>query len=205
MKKMVLIFFSLVGSLSVTGIAYSLWVQSLDVSVSVSTGQFSAQFVNGSFSQTDTGSDWVAGTGMASPHVMSPAGNIGSATGAFVQHGGRYDTLSLAFTNVYPSYYDAVNWTVQNNGTIPLKITGATLHYYGNGLDYTVPTNGTVLKVPATSSVFEIKWKVNHVNEVIAPTGTVPQQMEFHVLSGAQQSTTYLFDITMVAEQSTAP
>ena len=111
---------------------------------------------------------------------------------------GKYDVLKVVLSNVYPCYWNHVNFWVHNCGSIPVIVSGAVLKYDDTEVfidkghfELDLNDNG----VPD----FEIKWGDDTLGEQLDPDEEWDISYSMHVLQDEdQQGRTFTFTIELV-------
>jgi predicted ribosomally synthesized peptide with SipW-like signal peptide len=105
MKKIGILALALIVALSAIGMGYAWWTQSLTINGTVNTGSLKVAF-----------------TGV----YPNPDG-YGVAT---CDPGFTGDTLTINIDNAYPGYYNILNYSIANHGTIPAYVHLESIKYY---------------------------------------------------------------------------
>ncbi|MEM3404497.1 MAG: hypothetical protein QXJ17_08185 [Nitrososphaeria archaeon] len=122
-KKMMAMPILLVMVLSIVGISYGLWSETLFLNGTVGTGELDIE-IKGPFKPLDgpstldwngncTWDTWQTDKDVGGPTVMTPYDSDGD---------GDYDKLNITLVNVYPYYLEDPSFWVHNDGTIPFII-----------------------------------------------------------------------------------
>lgn len=126
MKKPKILIASLAASVMIMGSGYAYWTQDLEIDNTVSTGYLDVKFVQASVGDYD---------------------NRGVSDLVTVDKSIAEDGQSMTFTvgNLYPGAGAALNFVVENTGTVNAKVSGVTGTVIenaalANALDYTVDT-----------------------------------------------------------------
>lgn len=102
MKKIGLIAIVVVLSLGIIGVGYAAWSQTLNANATLNTGSYIINFA-----------------GSPTPSPTTGTGTISaSASGT---------TITVGLNTGYPGFSGTVNYTINNTGTIPAKVTSITL------------------------------------------------------------------------------
>lgn len=104
MKKRLLVL-CLIMAFALTGVAYAAWTDTLVINGSVGTGKLNLIFTGATVTDNEQGRD-----------VASTTASIGTDE----------KTLDIAITNAYPGYQAIVKYTIQNEGTVPVKLKAIT-------------------------------------------------------------------------------
>jgi len=163
--------FGLVLAVIVLGAALAMWSEALTVDVTVNTGKVDVSIVNAICS--DTGPDPQAsgfsneeGKDVASCYVeISPDGNSATVT----------------ISNAYPGYRVEVYLTVENKGTIPVKLYGHEISEYDE----------SALRVRLTTPEYT----------QIHPGETSTYTLCITVLQDAEQEASYSVTVTLTFAQ----
>lgn len=122
MKRIVLLCLALLIALSATGAGYAMWDKELLIDGTVNTGEVDAYFTTA----------WT----VEDPEVEDKDVGECLVTGIEAQ------TLAVTLNNAYPCYGCTVAFTVDNIGTIPVKVNA--IEYSLDGGTTWVPWNSTV-------------------------------------------------------------
>jgi hypothetical protein len=235
-----LILLALVLVLGVTGAAFAKWSETLTISGVVNTGEvdvgFSQQVSNdptspGQNDEAGCGSwpTWVDGD--AYPTADSWSGtrydkNVGSidcelSDGDGGATGGD-EVLTITVTNGYPCYYGNIWFTIDNLGSIPVKIESIKLvEVSKGGTPHTVDVDlvaGTAVYVNADTGAVQVGGTVDEsihdfslqlstlaLGVQIEPAGEtgdeIPGDLCVHVEQAAEEGASYDFTIEIVATQ----
>lgn len=195
MKKIGLICLALVLALGSLGVGYAAWTDTVTISGTVNTGEVDWEYYNivspgdpPFLTCLDTGIDpgWDK--------------DVGSTTGVFSDSDGDGDydlltLLTLTINNAYPCYYNHCSFWVHCNGSIPIRIVGATLTYKGK--DYSLPDG---VWVTTDDEVLRFIWG-DCTGHQLHFCDSRNMSFGFHVLQPAEQNHTYTFTISIVAVQ----
>jgi hypothetical protein len=128
MKKIGLIFLVLMGALACLGVAYGAWSETLDVSASVSAGDFGIEFVQ-AVSNDDNGlpdpdvkGNWTWNGSSGSAPVWNGSRTDSNNSSAAASLDESQNTLTLTVNGAYPGYWSSAACILKNTGTVPLKI-----------------------------------------------------------------------------------
>lgn len=203
-SKLSAIMIGLIIGLSISGIAYAHWQETLYIDGTVYSGELDWEYwdyynennINPTFTHDDHGidPDWDK--------------DVASNTGTFSDSDfdGDPDTMTLTINNAYPQYHDHISFWVHCNGNIPLKIWKADILDAGGNivetLDENNPSPGWVpIDIGGTSDPdIEIKlgngWstQMHYCDEHDFSFG-------FKVLQTAPEDATLTFSIQLVAIQ----
>jgi hypothetical protein len=105
MKRIGLIFLAMVLALGALGVGYAAWAKTLDIKGTIATGDSSAIFSEQNY---DNGFDYANITIAPDPNNSK--------------------ILKVTVTNAYPgAIFTDVPFTIQNDGTVPIKVTSVDL------------------------------------------------------------------------------
>ncbi len=169
-QKLGILFLVLIVALSVTAVGYARWSDQLTVTETVATGSVCTEFYLAPtmfdpfapppYYPTTT-PDWNADPGFL--HLHKTDKNVGWGEAEYT------DSKSLLVTlhNVYPGYYNHVDFWVHNCGTIPViltrvVVTVGTTQYVITGQLLTLDLNGN------GTPDFQILWG-NHIGSQLDP------------------------------------
>jgi hypothetical protein len=132
----------LLVSLSLMGMAYGAWTQSLSVHGTVTTGTVAVEFANNPYPSITTGSE-------------NPACAIGIS-------GPAADTLYFIVGYTYPGYTCTGTFTVKNNSTLPIKLSVNPISFTpSDGLDNYLSVSCPAGKIlPGASPVCSVTFAV---------------------------------------------
>jgi len=162
MKKIGLICLALVLALGALGVGFAMWDKTLYIDGTVNTGEVNAIFTTASCTED--------------PEVEGKDVGSCSLTGIGEQ------TLNITVTNGYPCYGVTVNFTIDNVGTIPVKIQSFKV------------TNPDPTAVTVT-------WVSPAIGTQIEPQGDVPGSIYIHVEQEADELATYTFSAKILLVQ----
>ena len=148
--KVAVLFLVLALALAAVGVGYAMWSKTLTIDGTVKTGEVNAIFTTATC--TDTGVD---------PGYTKDVGSC-EVTGAGTQK------LTITITNGYPCYTCDIDFTIDNTGTIPVKVQSFDL----SG----VPSELTVT------------WTDLVLGTQIEPDGSVPGDVHIHVEQSALEN-----------------
>lgn len=119
-------FMVLLVALALLGVGYGLWSKVLFIDGTVHTGNVNAEFLN-PFTDDDGVGDGVCGIGTGSCDPKEPGPNPGRYDKGFADCTAELDEtdpqiLNVVIANGYPSYWCTVWFTVENTGTVPVKV-----------------------------------------------------------------------------------
>jgi len=164
--KMTAIFATLLIALMVAGISYAMWDKTLFIDGTVMTGEVNAYFTTATSNDLpgtiDQGYDKDVGTT--------------EVTGELTQ------TLIVTVTNGYPCYSSTIDYTIDNIGTIPVKVQS---FIFTGDFDPDV-----------TITVTEIV-----IGTQIDAGQSVPGQIEIHVEQSAGENAQYTFNVEIYLVQ----
>lgn len=193
MKKIGLICLALVLALGTLGIGYALWSENLYIEGVANTGEVDWEFYNtqspGSppvFTHDDQGIDpgWDKDVAWKDVYFTDSDGD------------GDYDTMTLIIHNAYPGYFNHGSFWVHNNGTVPIHIVDFFMTY--GGQVYSLVPAG--YWVETADGAFEILWG-DEPGTQLHPCQSKNISFSIRVLQPALQNHTYMFTITLVADQ----
>ncbi len=160
---------------SVVG-AYSMWSETLTISGTVDTGEVKVVIAN--YTCSDTGADpQVPDAGFSN----SEGKDVASCEITPVSEDGSVVGLQVTIDNAYPGYEAAITASIQNVGTIPVKLLSATIDNPNEGI-----INVTLTHPEDTQM---------HPGDVHDYTITVD------VSQSAEERASYSFEVTLVFAQ----
>ncbi len=164
-SKATTMFLSALLLAAIIGVGYAMWSETLRVNVTVNTGEVDVEFSDWSCSDTgiDPGKDK----------------DVASCTVEEEEYDDEGDVIKLLVTidDGYPCYYANITMTIDNIGTVPVKLLG---HSF-SGLD------GLPLEVS-----LEIPEDTQ-----IDPGDSQDYKLNIHILQEAEENATYSFELTM--------
>ena len=186
-------------ALAGAGVAYSHWQQNLYIGSSVYTGSVTVGFSKLSYTDGHYDEHGIY-------HIGEVGGkDVGKVTAYYIDPitdpvTGRsgYKGIIVNITNAYPCYVVNLSVSVQNLGTVPVKV---------KRINITDPTgeliwDGIGALRDATTGKPIINVKItNLVGDQIDPGHSNLVDFEFHFKQDAEQEKTYRFLITIEAEQ----
>lgn len=161
MKKIGILALVLVFVLGTLGVGYAMWDKTLFIDGTVNTGEVDAIFTTAEC-------------------VEDPEAE-GKDVGSCTLTGVGEQTLTITITNGYPCYGCTVNFTVDNIGTIPVKVESFDL-------------SGVPPEITVT-------WTDLVLGTQIEPNGSVPGDLHIHVLQTADELATYTFSAKILLVQ----
>jgi len=177
MKKIGLLVLALVFALGSLGVGYAMWDKTLEVTGTVNTGEVNAIFT------TATCND----TGIDPGYLMDGTTPKDKDVGSCSVVGAGTQLLTITVENGYPCYECDIDFTVDNTGSIPVKIQ--TLGLVG------VPPEITVT------------WTGLAVGDQIGPAGSIddelPGDLHIHVeqIADELQTGVYTFSASIYLVQ----
>jgi len=155
--------------------ALAMWSDTLKINATIETGSVEVKF-----------SDWYCSDGGADPQAEGFHNTEGKdvascAVDVEVYEDGNPVKLLVTLDNAYPGYYVVVTFTVDNIGTIPVKL----LSYGFTGVDEEALS--VWLEVPEDTQ--------------IDPEGYSTYELHIVVLQGAAESSEYTFELTLTFAQ----
>jgi len=205
MKRITAMLLMLLLSLTLTGIAYALWSESLTISGTVDTSELDWELVQGTIIHLDQGNDhnasWYPERGFeqldkdAGSTTVNPVDSDGD---------GDLDTMVVTLYNVYPWYGEHIAFEVHNNGEIPLRIwkvvfkdaSGTVLYEMYETEEYAIP-----LDLNGDGKADIAIWWGNNFGEQLHPCSSRDISFDMTVLQDAPQGQTLTFTIEYVAIQ----
>ncbi|WP_286724922.1 hypothetical protein [Pelotomaculum sp. PtaB.Bin117] len=170
MKNVKLLSLVMVVALVLMGAAYAAWSEDITINGNVQTGYLDTVFTAAASNDTGTTVD---------PGKTIDAGRTEVPT--VIGADGVKD-FEVAVTNGYPGYNATVDYTIKNNGTIPVRVTEV------------VDKAGNDAELSLTSTLA--------ANTVIAPGATYDASVTHAVTDAAQQEQTYHYKVTIIAAQA---
>jgi len=217
--KMTAIFVILMIALMAVGMSYAMWSKELTISGTVNTGTVDAKFTKAKSNDAGALND-PSEVGIWSLSDSTPIweGRIyDEDVGKTTVSGAGSDTLAVTVTNAYPSYQPGVGFTVDNTGSIPVKVKSIKLTMVSEGgTPYTVDVDlvpGTWYYwkryEPITTTEPDVWTFAIHVSEM---TGKIEVGKDIlgdlciHIGQQAEQfPSTYDFTIKIVVAQWNEP
>jgi hypothetical protein len=148
-KKIALVSLALVLALGGLGVGYAMWADTLYIKGNVSTGyadvDFGSQYDNDATNQVDPSEagEWIFVDDETGEPLDDPIWegtrydkDVATTTSTFTGHTGdgsptliaaEVDTATINIVDGYPSYWGAVLWDIENNGTVPMKLNAVRL------------------------------------------------------------------------------
>ena len=180
-------------ALAIAGFSYAHWTEKLWLYGEVQMGNMCAEFLP-PVTRTDHGNDWTCDDGIINVRQIDK--DIGKSDGYLIDtnNDGRYDTLVVNLTNVYPCYYEHISFWIHNCGTIPWKIWRVIFNP-GNVIIY----RPGYLKLDLNGDGYadiEINWG-NNFGQQVDPCGKVDLSFDIHVLQPFPENTKLTFTVTI--------
>jgi len=208
MKKIGLICLAVVLAVGAIGFGYANWTDTVVVEENVATGNVCVEFqypltFTDPFPPPTPTPDWTCDpVTMNNVRPVAPPKNVGWGEGIYVDTDADtyYDTLQVTLHDVYPCYYNHVDFWVHNCGTIPVILTKVTIDdgtttqdITANGVYY-LDLNGNGI------DDFEIKWG-NHLGAQFEPCDDADISFGMHMLQDDDppdmQGQSYTFYLTL--------
>lgn len=168
MKKIALLCLALVLALGALGVGYSMWDKTLTINGTVNTGEVNACFTTAVSNDPGTTIDPGKDKHVGSTEVFcNDPGEEGNPFHACQQN------ILVVVTNGYPCYESTVNFTVDNIGTIPVKVQSMTI------------TN--------PNPEITVTWTGPAIGTQIEPGQHAPGDIHVHVEQSAAELTPYTF------------
>jgi hypothetical protein len=157
MKKKGFIILAAVLALSLIGVGYAAWTQSLTATATLNTGSYIINFA-----------------GSPTPSPTTGTGTItASASGL---------NMTVGLNTGYPGFSGTVNYTINNTGTIPAKVTSITL----------AAGTGVTIINPGPYSAGTLGDSQTHAWNITLPTGTSgTTDVQVWITGGITSATTW--------------
>jgi hypothetical protein len=193
------IFGSLIILLSIFGISYAHWTDTLVINGNINTGSIDPVFTS-PYSNIDDGNDWTCGPQFMNPdpEEATPPKDIGSSLIEVIDS----KTLRVTLTDVYPCYYTNLGWHIRNEGTVPCALWKVIF----------TPDNNPAGKIEITKAGtyftmdldgdgkddIEVNWGNSFREQLDPGPGKLEMSFEIHVLQDAPQGSKLPFTIELV-------
>jgi len=200
--KVGLLFLVLTLVLGSMGVGYAMWDKTLDIGGTVETGEVDAIFTKAMSNDPpgDTSLDpKEAGEWTLDGTLTWTGARWDKDVGSLEVTGAGIQTLTVTLDNGYPGYYPSVGFTIDNQGTIPVKIESIQI----NGEDYTCPVN---LDFDNDGDV-DVEVAVTHigVGQQIDPGGEQLGDLDLYIFDkGAMEASQGIVDGSFVVTIVTA-
>ena len=136
--KIGMLFLVLTLVLASMGVGYAMWDETLNIGGTVETGEVDAIFTKAMSNDPGAQDDPKEAGGWTLDDTLTWTGARWDKDVASLEViGAGIQTLTVTLDNGYPGYYPSVGFTIDNQGTIPVKIESIQI----NGEDYTCPVN----------------------------------------------------------------
>jgi hypothetical protein len=156
MKKIGLIAIIVVLALGIIGVGYAAWSQTLNANATLNTGSYIINFASSPTPSPTTGTGTISA----------------SASGT---------TMTVGLNTGYPGFSGTVNYTINNTGTIPAKVTSITL----------TANTGTIINPGAYSSGHLGDSQADAWN-ITLPSGTLgTTDVQVWITGGITSATTW--------------
>jgi hypothetical protein len=183
--------------LSLLGIAYACWSETLYLNGSVQTGELDWEFIQ-PFTCYDTPGtkDWNGNCSWKMWQTDKDVGGPTTVVPSDTDDDGDWDTLTVTLNNTYPWYLEDIGFWVHNDGTIPLHFENVTINgqLVGSGqtifLDLTGDGKNDVM----------IKYGDN-IGQQLHPCGEREISFLILVLQDAPEGATLTFTMKLLAVQ----
>ena len=150
---------------AIVGVGYAMWSETLRVNITVNTGEVDVEFSN--WSCNDVGIDPGKDKDVASCSVVAEDWD----------DEGDVIKLLVTIENGYPCYYANITLTIDNIGTVPVKL----YNHYFEGLE-SLPLEADLV-IPEDTQ--------------IDPDGHKDFMLNIHILQDAEELASYSFELTM--------
>jgi hypothetical protein len=202
-----------------TGVAYSLWSEQLTVKTSVATGELdirinSAVMLDGCSGTTPDYNIQVDQEGkpdFTRYFQISDDVACGNAQLIDSDNDGDTDTVIVTLNNVYPRYYNQLSFSMENIGTIPLKLwyievddsNGQPIaRFYLNNIDELTGKNGYMIDLNGDSKPDVAISLRDGLGELLDTGGAVTSYtIQFAILDDAPEGSQLAFYVKPVAVQ----
>lgn len=199
--KITALFTALMIALLFTGIGYAMWQKTLTITTTVNTGKLDWEIESGSVTIRDPKDpptiDSTCDVGIT--HIRLLDKNVGYGTYELkdTDGDGDYDELEVTLGNVYPSYYNHIDFWLHNDGSIPLIVEKVIIQ----GQEYW--SNPGVLNLDLSGDGnpdIELRYGDSFGTQ-LHYCESVNISFDVHVLQAAAQGQTLTFTISIVAVQ----
>ena len=198
MKKIGLLCLALVLALGALGVGFAAWSETLIINGTVNTGTVDAKFTKAVSNDAGTQLD---------PDVQGTWALDGA--GDLVWTGTRYDkdvastsvsgegtkTLTITIDNAYPCYWGSVGFTIDNMGTIPLKVDTVVIEKTGPAGD---PDANGLTVVPTGALIDTLHTLIEPMGD---PGDEVVGDIHFHLDDTAVENAIYEVTVTITVTQ----
>jgi hypothetical protein len=205
-KKLMTIPILLLLALVITGFAYSHYQQVLTIGGTINTSELDIEILPGSVTSKDDGLDWTVESTCTPPKIIMPPTqldkNVGSTTSLLkdTDGDGDLDKLELTIDNVYPCYYNHIDFWVHNNGELAWKITKVIVNDGYADHEYTDTFTDCFDLDDDGKCDIVLRWgdSFNLQKEYCEELNI---SFDFHIVQDAPQDETLTFTIKIVAVQ----
>jgi hypothetical protein len=179
--------------LGVVGFCYAHWSTILTITGTVETGTLCARLTT-PIDHKDKGIDWTCGEGFVNPDPMEREDGKDYGSCELLQVDDT--TLQVTMSNVYPCYYENIEFHITNCGTVPWKIYRVNFKSASGEFSiYNVGYFTWDLNNDGTPDI-EVSWGDNFGVQV-DPNVKIEISFELHILQGAPQDAQMDFTIEM--------
>jgi len=202
MKRVGILALALVLALGVLGVGYAMWDETLAVEGIVHTGEVSAVWTE-AFSNDDglvSNPAKDADDGGLDPRdywVANGTPRYDKDAAMCIVEGSGTQEMRVTLANAYPSYHPTVIFSIDNTGTIPVKL---------QAMEYSVDDgttwnswNGTI---KITVKLFGLKVVISvlhclgvHVGDQIEPGGSAQGQLAMHIEQESEEGASGSFRV----------
>jgi hypothetical protein len=185
------IFVILVLSLITIGVGYGLWSETLVINGTVRTGNLDAEMAVLEVDRTDDETGALLGNG-ENDNTQFELKDIGQCEAVMINR----HTMRVTVSNAYPSFHCFVRYAVDNIGTIPFDIYGP--DYFLDGVF--VGTGSFIGTNQMTVNTFP-QCLLSDALQIDPAHEPVICDLHFHLEQGAEERTTYTFEVKLFARQ----
>ena len=169
MKKIKFYSMTLLLVFALMGGAFAAWSENITVNGTVATGDCDAVFSLVSTNDEGTTID------------QDEEKNVG-ATVANIESGNKNITCTV--TNAYPGYNSTTTYTITNDGTVPIKVTGV-----------------GIVKNTGSETALTLTDEISPVNQVIDAGGSFVASVKQEVTASAEEISDYGYTLTVETDQ----
>lgn len=212
--KLSTVFMATVVAIAFVGVAYAHWTATLTISGTVNTGSISPVFTDAFTDDDETVNNPDKDSGDTGPDPKEPGPssaedpierhdkNVGSSSATIGEDG----SVTITVSDAYPCYWTTAWMDIENQGTVPVKVSSISLTVGGTTEDIEPCTTyyidfdtGTIDETPDDGDDMSIHVTPGDLLDKQIDPGAAETQMdvEIHLLQDAEQDATYTFSITV--------
>jgi hypothetical protein len=170
----------------------------LTINGSVETDTLQLCYRTDNWIQKDIGLDWTCDPiTMLNVHQMNPDWDVGSTTITFPQEGDCKDAMTIDVDDVYPCYYNNIDFSLRNTGSVPAKLDFVDITFNGETFHLERAQSHTWYN-ENDDPIITIGWHDSFgVSNAQPEDGEFDLSMDFHIEQFAEQDATYTWSFVI--------